>query len=77
MAKRTVKAPEPGEEITDMEPEDWPSDEQWEEWEQERKAQHERELGPYRAVHEQQNDQDDLLAEALFEIDLLKLGIEE
>ena len=76
MAKRTVKSPDP-EEMTGMEPEDWPTDEQWEEWERERKAAHEAEMAPYRAVHEQQNDQDDLLAEALFEIDLLKLGIEE
>lgn len=76
MAKRTVKAPEP-EEITGMEPEEEPTDEQREEWERESEEEHERSLAPYRAVHEQQNDQDDLLAELLFEVDLLKLGIEE
>ena len=34
-------------------------------------------LAPYRAVHAQQNDQDDLLAELLFEVDLLKFGLNE
>lgn len=76
MAKRTVKAPLPEEEITGMEPEEQPSDEQQREWEEEERRKHDESLLPYRAVHSQQNDQDDLLAEALFEIDLLRLGIE-
>ena len=43
--------------------------------EDDREEERARRMAPYRAVHEQQNDQDDLLAEALFEIDLLKLGL--
>lgn len=74
MAKRTVKAGEPEE---NLEPMEEPTEEQIAAWEQEREEKREARLAPYRAVHEQQNDQDDILAELLFEVDLLKLGLDE
>ena len=74
MAKRSVKSPTLGEPI---EQEYQPTDEEQAQWEEDARQTHEATLGPYRAVHEQQNDQDDLLAELLFEVDLLRLGIEE
>lgn len=76
MAKRTVKSA-PEEELTEMEMAEQPTDEEQRAWEDEEERKREESLAPYRAVHEQQNDQDDLLAELMFEVDLLKLGLDE
>ena len=76
MAKRTVKSA-PEEELTEMEMAGQPTDEEQRAWEDEEERKREESLAPYRAVHEQQNDQDDLLAELMFEVDLLKLGLDE
>jgi len=64
VTKRTVIIPETEETVI---PEEQPSDEDWAEWERQRRAAHEKRLAPYRAFHEQQNEQDDLLAELLFQ----------
>ena len=63
MAKRQVPVPEP--EGT-MEPDIQPTDEEQAQWEEETRRAHEESLAPYQAVHRQQNEQDDLLAELLF-----------
>ena len=73
MAKRTV----PVDYIPVVEPVEEPTEEQTREWDEDRQREREAALAPYRAVHSQQNDQDDLLAELLFEVDLLKLGLNE
>lgn len=73
MAKRTV----PVDDAPVIEPMEEPTEEQIAEWEEERREARENALEPYRAVHAQQNDQDDLLAELLFEVDRIKLGIDE
>lgn len=73
MAKRTV----PVDDTPVIEPVEQPTDEQIAEWDEDRQREHEEALAPYRAVHDQQNDQDDLLAELMFEVDLLKLGLDE
>ena len=79
MAKRSVKLNEAlEEEITqaeEMAPE--LDEKELAMIEDEQREEHEKSLAPYRAVHAQQNDQDDLLAELLFEVDLLKLGLDK
>ena len=73
MAKRTV----PVDDTPVVEPVEQPTYEQIAEWDEDRQREHEEALAPYRAVHAQQNDQDDILAELMFEVDLLKLGLDE
>ena len=73
MAKRSV----PVDETPAVEPIEEPTEEQLAEWEAQRQREHDDSLAPYRAVHAQQNDQDDILAELMFEVDLLKLGLDE
>ena len=73
MAKRTV----PMDDAPVVEPVEQPTEEQIAEWDDDRQREHEAALAPYRAVHAQQNDQDDILAELMFEVDLLKLGLDE
>lgn len=49
-----------------VEPVEEPTEEQIAEWEGEQKRERNAQLAPYRALHEQQNEQDDILAELLF-----------
>lgn len=69
MAKRSVKAPEPeqDEPVQEMTAEEIAAAEA------ERAAERERRMAPYRAVHEQQCEQDDLLAELLYRETLREL----
>ncbi len=72
MARRSVKAPEPGEAY---EPEYQPTDEEQAQWEEDARQAHEATLEPYRAVHTQQNDQDDLIAQIYYELTMVELGL--
>ena len=75
MAKRSVKAAGTGVEIEEAVAE--MTEEEIAATEAAIREEREERLAPYRAVHAQQNDQDDLLAELLFEVDLLKFGLDE
>ena len=46
-------------------------------WDRKRKEEWEAKLAPYKALREQINEHDELMADALYEITLLELGIEE
>ena len=59
------------------EPEPRPTPEQEEEWERERKAREAALIAPYIALKETINEHDDLMADALYEITMLELGMEE
>jgi len=59
------------------EPEPGPTPEQEEEWERERMAAWEAKIKPYRDLKAQVNEHDDLMADALYELTLLELGMEE
>ena len=61
--------------LTD-EPEPGPTPEEEEEWERERKARWEAKIKPFRDLKNQINDHDDLMADALYEITLIELGME-
>ena len=63
-------------EVEAFEPEPWPTPEQEEEWERERKAAWEAQIAPFRALKEQIAEHDDLMADALYEITLLEMGME-
>lgn len=73
MAKRKVileESTDPVENPEEMTPEEA------EEVEREEAEKREKALAPYRAVHEQQNEQDDLLAELLFKDTMRDLEME-
>ena len=61
----------------EIDPEPGPTPEQEEEWERERKAAWEAKIAPYRGLKSQINEHDDLMAEALYEITILEIGLEE
>lgn len=61
--------------LTD-EPEPGPTPEEEEEWERERKARWDALIKPYRDLKTQINEHDDLMAETLYEVTLLELGLE-
>lgn len=63
-------------EVTDFEPEPGPTPEQEEEWERERIAAWNALIQPYRDLKQQIAEHDDLMAESLYEITLLQLGME-
>lgn len=46
-------------------------------WDRKRKEEWAAKLAPYKAMREQINEHDELMADALYEITLLALGIEE
>lgn len=70
MAKRSVKVATPEEPVLEM-PE--MTEEELAALEEARSQERAQRLAPYRAVHEQQNEQDDLLAELLFKETLREL----
>ena len=78
MAKRSVpKAPEETEVQEEMIPEETGlTPEEEEAIAEEEEAKRQARLAPYRAVATQQKEQDNLLAELLYEITLVELGIE-
>ena len=63
-------------EATDFEPEPGPTPEQEEEWERERIAAWNALIQPYRDLKTQISEHDDLMADALYEITMLELGME-
>lgn len=63
-------------EVTDFEPEPGHTPEQEEEWERERIAAWNALIQPYRDLKQQIAEHDDLMAESLYEITLLQLGME-
>ena len=63
-------------EVTDFEPEPGPTPEQEEEWERERIAAWNALIQPYRDLKTQISEHDDLMADALYEITMLELGME-
>lgn len=65
------------ESLTDFEPEPGPTPEQQEEEERERQAIQAAKLKPYRDIKNTINEHDDLMAEALYEITMLQIGMEE
>ena len=62
--------------LDDYEPEPGPTPEEEEEQERERQAIWEAKTKPYRDMKNQLAEHDDLMAEALFEITMLQLGVE-
>lgn len=48
-----------------------------EEWERKRREEQEAKLAPYKATREQINEHDELMADMLYEVTLLELGVEE
>ncbi len=74
--KNEVVQDEVLDEVQDYEPEPWPTPEQEEEWERERKAAWEAQIAPFRVLKEQITEHDDLMADALYEITLLEMGME-
>ena len=62
--------------VLNEEPEPGPMPEQEEEWERERIAAWNALIQPYRDVKAQINEHDDLMADALYEITMLELGME-
>ena len=62
--------------VLNEEPESGPTPEQEEEWERERIAAWNALIQPYRDVKAQINEHDDLMADALYEITMLELGME-
>lgn len=63
--------------LTEEQPEPGPTPEEQEEWERERKAAWEAKIKPYRDLKAQISEHDDLMADALYELTLLELGLEE
>ena len=63
--------------VNDYEPEPGPTPEQQEEEERERQAIEAAKLKPYRDLKNTINEHDDLMAEALYEITMLQIGMEE
>lgn len=53
-----------------------PTPEEEEEWERERKEREEAKIRPFREMHSQIVDHDELLAQSLYEITLLEFGME-
>ncbi len=72
MAKRSVKATEQDE---GFEPEYQMTDEELAAIAESARQAREAALAPYRAVHEQQNDQDDIIAQIFYELTLVELGL--
>ena len=66
MAKRSVKLVSPEDVNVTSEPVLEPTDEQEAEWEEEARRTREEGLAPYRAMHEQQVEQDELIADLMF-----------
>ena len=62
--------------VNDYEPEPGPTPEQQEEEERERQAIEAAKLKPYRDLKNTINEHDDLMAEALYEITMLQIGME-
>ncbi len=58
-------------------PEPGPTPEQEEEWERERKAAWDAKLKPYRELAEAVKEHDVLMADVLYEVTLLEIGMEE
>lgn len=54
-----------------------PTPEEEEEWERERIAAWEAKIQPFRDMRTQINEHDDLMADALYELTMLELGMEE
>lgn len=54
-----------------------PTPEEEEEWERQRLAEWNAKIQPYRDFKAQVNEHDDLMADALYELTLLELGMEE
>lgn len=75
MAKRTVTLASVEDEMPTNEPDLEPTDEQEEDWEREEKEKRERALAPYRAMHEQQVEQDELIAELMFKETMRELEV--
>ena len=76
MAKRKVILEESPENTDPAENPEEMTPEEAEEVEREEAEKREKALAPYRAVHEQQNEQDDLLAELLFKDTMRDLEME-
>lgn len=57
-------------------PEPGPTPEEEAEWERQREAAWEAKIKPYRDLKEQISEHDDLMAETLYEVTLLELGME-
>lgn len=66
MAKRSVKLVSPEDVNVTSEPVLEPTDEQEAEWEEEARRIREQGLAPYRAMHDQQVEQDELIADLMF-----------
>ena len=62
--------------VNDYEPEPGPTPEQQEEEERERQAIEAAKLKPYRDIKNAINEHDDLMAETLYEITMLEIGME-
>lgn len=79
--EETVETPTEPEENTATENDEpfppEPTPEQEEEWEREREAAWEEMLAPFKAIKETIADHDDLMAETMYELTLLELGMEE
>ena len=65
------------ENVQDFEPEPGPTPEQEEEWERERQAAWDAMIKPFRDLKNTINEHDDLMADALYEITMIELGMEE
>lgn len=61
----------------DEEPTPRPTPEEEEEWERQREAAWNAKIQPFRNLKAQINEHDDLMADALYELTLLELGMEE
>ena len=48
-----------------------------EEWERKREAERDAQIAPFRALHAQINEHDELMAETLYEVTMLELGEKE
>lgn len=72
--------PDDIEEVTamteDTDPTPRPTPEEEEEWERQRKEAWEAKIRPFRNFKKQVNEHDDLMADALYELTLLELGME-
>ena len=77
MAKRTVPVEPENPEITEIPEETGLTPEEEQAIAEEEEAKRQEQLAPYKAVATQQREQDNLLAELLFEVTLIEMGIDE
>jgi len=76
--EETVETPETEPETGEPEEEEHhPTPEEEEEWERERQAEWDAKMLPMKTLHEAVAEHDDLLADTLYELTLLELGMEE